>query len=71
MQLEKEEQISQVADCIEKLPERERNVIIMYHLEGMRLKEIGLVLGVSESRLSRILAKSEFRLKQYVEALGN
>ena len=66
--MEKEEQISRLASCIEKLPERERHVIMMYHLDGLRLKEIGEVLGVSESRLSRILAKAEFRLRQYVEA---
>ena len=57
-----------LADCIEKLPEQERLVITLYHLEDLRLKEIGKVLGLSESRVSRILTKAEFRLGEQVKA---
>jgi RNA polymerase sigma factor for flagellar operon FliA len=35
----------------------------MYHLDDMRLKEIGEVLNLSESRVSRILARAEQRLR--------
>ena len=59
-----------LADCIELLPEKERLVITLYYLEDLRLKEIGRVLKLSESRVSRILAKAEFRLKEYVRTRG-
>ena len=55
-----------LADAITRLPENERVVVTLYHLEDMRLKEIGNVLGLSESRISRILAKAEQRLRIYI-----
>lgn len=54
------------AKAIVQLPEKERIVIILYYLEDLRLKEIGEVLNLSESRVSRILSKAEFRLGQYM-----
>lgn len=48
------------------LPEQERAVISLYYLEDLRLKEIGKVLKLSESRVSKILAKAEFRLQQSI-----
>lgn len=57
-----------LAECLQRLPEQERLVVTLYYLEDMRLKEIGVVLGLSESRISRVLAKGEFRLKEYVRA---
>ena len=56
-----------LADAIEKLPEKERIVITLYYLKDLRLKEIGKVINLSESRVSRILAKAEFRLKQFMK----
>jgi RNA polymerase sigma factor for flagellar operon FliA len=52
-----------LADAIERLPRRDRLVIQMYYLEELRLKEIGEVLGLSESRVSRVLARAELRLR--------
>ncbi|MDA0660986.1 MAG: sigma-70 family RNA polymerase sigma factor [Planctomycetota bacterium] len=48
------------------LPEQERIVISLYYLEDLRLKEIGEALRLSESRVSKILAKAEFRLQQSI-----
>jgi RNA polymerase sigma factor for flagellar operon FliA len=59
-----------LADAITRLPEQERLVVALYYHEDLRLKEIGIVLKLSESRVSRILAKAEFRLKQYVRQRG-
>ena len=42
--------------AIENLPEREQLVMQLYYVEEMNLKEIGEVLGVSESRISQILS---------------
>jgi len=57
-----------VANNIEKLPERERLVLTLYFTEDLTLSEIGQVIDVSESRVSRILAAAKFRLKEMVEA---
>jgi RNA polymerase sigma factor for flagellar operon FliA len=52
-----------LAAAIEKLPERERTVIALYYYEGLTLKEIGQVLGVTESRVSQLHTKAVLRLR--------
>jgi RNA polymerase sigma factor for flagellar operon FliA len=61
--METEELKLQLAAGIEALPEQQRLVVTLYYLEDMRLKEIGKVLNLSESRISRILSKAELRLR--------
>lgn len=51
-----------LAASIEKLSERERLVVTFYYLEDLRLKEIGLLLGLSESRVSRLLKSALYNL---------
>lgn len=48
---------------IEHLPERERMVLALYYDEELNLKEIGAVLGVSESRVSQIHSQAMLRLR--------
>lgn len=52
-----------LADAIEGLPERERLVLSLYYDEELNLKEIGEVLGVSESRVSQIHSQCAARLR--------
>jgi RNA polymerase sigma factor FliA len=52
-----------LAGAIDKLPERERTVIALYYYEGLTLKEIGQVLGVTESRVSQLHTKAVLRLR--------
>jgi len=52
-----------LAEAIDKLPERERLVIALYYYEGLTLKEIGQVLGVTESRISQMHSKAILRLR--------
>lgn len=63
---EREEQKQLLAEAILALPERERLVITLYYKEDLRLKEIGQVLKLSESRVSRILASAQLQLRQYI-----
>ena len=49
--------------AIEALPEKEGLMLSLYYSEGLNLKEIGLVLGVSESRVSQIHGQAVARLK--------
>jgi RNA polymerase sigma factor for flagellar operon FliA len=53
----------QLAREISQLPERERLVLSLYYDEELNLKEIGLVLGVSESRVSQIHSQAALRLR--------
>ncbi|MBN1827071.1 MAG: FliA/WhiG family RNA polymerase sigma factor [Candidatus Eisenbacteria bacterium] len=53
---------------LDNLPERERLVLILYYYEEMTLKEIGSILGVSESRVSQIHTKSITRLRSRLRA---
>ncbi len=52
-----------LADAIAGLPERERLVIAMYYDDEMNLREIGSVLGVSESRICQIHSQATLRLR--------
>ena len=67
-ELEMQEKRRVVADCIERLPDRERLVLTLYYTEDLTLAEIGAVVGISESRVSRVLASAKFRLKELVHA---
>jgi RNA polymerase sigma factor for flagellar operon FliA len=49
--------------AIDRLPEVERTVVSLYYHEGLTLKEIGQVLGVSESRVCQIHGKAVVRLR--------
>jgi len=60
----KTELIEVVADRIRDLPDAERRVITMYYREGLLLREIGEVLGVTESRISQIHSRALIRLQE-------
>jgi RNA polymerase sigma factor for flagellar operon FliA len=64
--LECEDRQQLLAKAIAALPERQRLVVTFYYLEELRLKEIGEVLGLSESRVSRILDAALLELGQYL-----
>ncbi len=53
---------------IDQLPEREKLVLSLYYEKEMNLKEIGLVLSVSESRVSQIHSQAAMRLKSRMTA---
>ena len=52
-----------MADAIARLPEREKLVVTLYYYEELTLREIGEVLGVTESRVSQLHTKAILRLK--------
>jgi RNA polymerase sigma factor for flagellar operon FliA len=53
----------QMRTAIERLPEREKVVIALYYYENLTLREIGEVLGVTESRASQLHTKAVLRLR--------
>ena len=52
-----------LTDAIEELDERLRVVLSLYYFEDLNLKEIGLILGVSESRVSQIHGRALRKLR--------
>jgi RNA polymerase sigma factor for flagellar operon FliA len=52
-----------LANAISSLPERECFVVSMYYDDELNLKEIGEVLGVSESRVSQLLSQAHLRIR--------
>jgi RNA polymerase sigma factor for flagellar operon FliA len=50
----KEQLKNEMIEVIQSLPEKEKLVISLYYYENLNLKEIGSVIGVSESRVSQI-----------------
>jgi RNA polymerase sigma factor for flagellar operon FliA len=61
--LSQTEQREAIADAIARLPEREKLVVTLYYYEELTLREIGEVLGVTESRVSQLHTKAILRLK--------
>lgn len=58
-------------EAIADLPEKEKLVIALYHYEELTLKEIGEVLGITESRVSQIHSKAMLKLRGKVVAKAN
>lgn len=50
-------------DAIMNLPEKEKLVVALYHYEELTLKEIGVVLDITESRVSQIHSKAILKLR--------
>lgn len=59
-----------LAEGVDKLPERERLVVALYYFEGLTFKEIGKVLGVSESRVYQLHTQAMTRLRTFMKQEG-
>lgn len=64
--LEEEETRIVLLDTLNRLPEQERIVVALYYYEHMTLREIGVTLGISESRVSQVHSRAVLRLKSRV-----
>ena len=52
-----------IAEAINELPDNEKKILVLYYFEDLTLKEIGQVLGVTESRVSQLHTKAIMRLR--------
>lgn len=68
--LDRKERSQQLTEAIESLPQRDRAVVSLYYRDELRLKEIGEAMGLSESRVSRILSAAMFELGEKLRARG-
>jgi RNA polymerase sigma factor for flagellar operon FliA len=65
------EKVELIARALDRLPEKERLVISLYFYEELNLKEIGEILGVTESRASQVRSRALIRLKNYLRNAMN
>ena len=61
--LEEENVKSDLQQALQRLPERERILMVLYYQENMTMKEIGQTLGASESRVCQLHAQAIMKLK--------
>jgi RNA polymerase sigma factor FliA len=66
---EREEVRTHLTKAIDRLPERERQVVALYYIEELTMKEVGAVLGVTESRVSQIHTQAVLRLRSTLTTL--
>ncbi|MEE9543438.1 MAG: FliA/WhiG family RNA polymerase sigma factor [Thermodesulfobacteriota bacterium] len=63
VQLQLSECKRELATAIDSLPEKEKLVLALYYYEDLNLKEIGFVIGVSESRVCQLHTQAILKLK--------
>ena len=68
--LEDEETKAALMRCVRDLAERDKVVVALYYFEGLTLAEIGMVLGVSESRVSQLHTRATLALRAKLDALA-
>jgi RNA polymerase sigma factor for flagellar operon FliA len=62
-QMQSKELIEALGLSIDSLPEKERMVVTLYYYEELNLKEIGAILGLTESRASQLHSQAIVRLR--------
>ncbi|MCK5173541.1 MAG: sigma-70 family RNA polymerase sigma factor, partial [Planctomycetes bacterium] len=60
--IEKEELSVKLAEGIQQLPEKQKQIILLYYHKELTMKEAAMVLGVTESRVSQLHAAALFKL---------
>lgn len=61
--IEDQEVKATLAKSIDRLPEKEKMVVTLYYYEGLTLKEISLIMKLSEARISQLHTKAVFRMR--------
>lgn len=69
-QLIKRQVVESMGEAIDALPEKERLVITLYYYEEMNLKEIGEIIGLTESRVSQLHSQAILRLRSKLKQHG-
>ena len=67
--VEKQELKEVMAKAIDNLNEKDKLILSLYYYENMTLKEIGLILGVSESRVSQLNTRALSNLKSEMKKI--
>jgi len=65
--IEESELIGILSDTINYLPEKEKRIISLYYYDELTYKEIGKIMGISESRVSQLHTKAIIKLKSKLD----
>ena len=65
--VENEELLDALGKAIKKLSDRERHILSLYYYEGLNLKQIGTILGITESRVSQLHAQIILKLRRMMK----
>lgn len=65
---EHKEALTRLSNAIEKLPEREKLAVTLYYYEELTLKEIGNIVGLTESRICQLLNEALLKLKEDMDS---
>jgi RNA polymerase sigma factor for flagellar operon FliA len=65
-----EQQLRTLAGALAKLPQRDLQILSLYYQENLTLKEIGDVLGVTESRVSQLRTRAIAKLRKVIDVHG-
>jgi len=60
--IEKEELSAKLSEAIQQLPEKQKQIILLYYHKELTMKEAAMVLEVTESRISQLHAAALFKL---------
>ena len=58
-----------ISDTIGTLPDKERLVVSLYYYDDLNMKEIGSILGITESRVCQIHTKAVLRLRSKLKGI--
>jgi RNA polymerase sigma factor for flagellar operon FliA len=61
-----QEGVDALQEAIGALPERDQLILQLYYVEELNLKEVGAVIGVSESRVSQLITASASKLRRLI-----
>lgn len=67
---ERQEARERLTEAIDRLTGRERQIVALYYVEELTMKEIGSVIGITESRVSQIHTQAVLRLRSMLGARG-
>lgn len=67
--IERDELRQIIAGAVAELPEKERLICSLYYYEELTMKEIGQVIGISESRVSQLHTKTMLRIRPRIESV--
>jgi RNA polymerase sigma factor for flagellar operon FliA len=65
--IEHRESAAALVRAVERLPDRERDIVALYYFKGVKFKELGRLFGVSEPRISQLHSRAMTRLKGMLE----
>jgi RNA polymerase sigma factor for flagellar operon FliA len=58
-----------VSQLIKELPEREQVLLNLYYQQELNMKEVGIILGVTETRVSQLHSQAIKRIRARMDAL--